>query len=204
MNAHTRPPSTFTATCITRDHLWLELTAAANHAFKEGAIDKAETLYRRGLAEAERLFAARDETAISVPLPVIINLACHNLAQLVTLQGNEAECQQLLTLAFERLVGVARAPDTPPSLRIASIQHLKYALAELAGHLAKQDAPEPPLSHYVERLQQARAAVSHAIKHIERTNDWARCGHCLMVLEPARRPAHPKRAASTFKRKEKP
>lgn len=204
MNAHTDPASLSGNAAITRDYLWLELTAAANQAFKEGAAEKAETLYRKALVEAERLFATRDEANLSVLLPVVMNISCHNLAHLAAMQDNEPECRRLLIVAFERLIGAARAADTPPFLRIACIQHLKYALSELAGHLAEQTAPEPPISAYIERLQQAKAVVQHAATHLERTKDWARCGHCGVAPETAHRPAHNKRAAFVFKRKEKP
>lgn len=180
MNARTRPEdlSVLAATPITRDHRWIELTSAANQAFKDGAVDQAEVLYRRGLAEAERLFATSEQIEISVPLPAIMNIACHNLAQLAAQQGDEAECRRLLILAFDRLLGAARKPTTPLALRIACIQHLKYTLSELAGHLAKQTSPEPPIGHYIGQLQEIAAAVRHTAAHMERTGDNACCGHC--------------------------
>lgn len=183
MNARARPEdlSVTAATSITRDYRWLELTSAANQAFKDGAVDSAEALYRRGLAEAERLFATSEQIETSVPLPAIMNIACHNLAQLAARQGDEVECRRLLVLAFDRLLGAARIPTTPLALRIACIQHLKYTLAELAGHLAQQVTPEPPISHYIGQLREVAAAVRHAAAHMERAGDGSCCGHCGLV-----------------------
>ncbi|MFT3688949.1 hypothetical protein [Paenirhodobacter sp.] len=180
MNARTMPEnlSIASATPILRDHRWLELTSAANQAFRDGAVEPARKLYTRGLEEAERLFATMNPDNTAVPLPAIMNIACHNLAQLSAQDGNEAECRRLLILAFDRLIGAARQPATPLDLRIACIQHLKYTLSELAEHLAGQDAPDPPIGHYVVCLREAAAAVSHAVAHMERAGDLRSCGHC--------------------------
>lgn len=183
MNARARPEdlSALAATPITGDCRWLELTSAANQAFKDGAVDRAEELYRRGLAEAERLFATSEQIETSVPLPAIMNIACHNLAQLAAQHGDETECRRLLVLAFDRLISTARKPTTPLVLRIACIQHLKYTLAELASHLAQHVAPEPPISHYIGQLREVAAAVRHAAAHMERAGDGSCCGHCGLV-----------------------
>lgn len=180
MNARTQPEnlSMATATPILRDHRWLELTSAANQAFKDGAVEPARKLYLRGLEEAERLFATLNPNDTAIPLPAIMNIACHNLAQLARQEGREAECRRLLILAFDRLNGAARQPATPLELRIACIQHLKYTLSELAEHLAAQDAPAPPIGHYVLQLRESAAAVSHAATHMERATDLQSCGHC--------------------------
>ncbi len=180
MNARARPEdlSMTAAIPIMCDHHWLELTCAANRAFRDGAMGTAETLYRRGLVEAEQLFATPQKAQTSVPLPAIMNIACHNLAELAARQGDETECRRLLTLAFDRLIGAARQPATPLALRIACIQHLKYTLAELAERLAKQTTPEPPIDHYLAQLQDAAATVRHTAAHMERAGDTGRCGHC--------------------------
>lgn len=180
MNALTLPEnlSTATATPILRDHRWLELTSAANAAFKDGAMQPARKLYTRGLDEAERLFATLNPADTAVPLPAIMNIACHNLAQLAAQDGDEPECRRLMILAFDRLIGAARQPATPLELRIACIQHLKYTLAELAEHLARETAPEPPIAHYLGRMREAVATVSHAAAHMERAKDAQCCGHC--------------------------
>lgn len=180
MNARTMPEnlSIASATPILRDHRWLELTSAANQAFRDGAVEPARKLYTRGIEEAERLFATLNPEDTAVPLPAIMNIACHNLAQLARQDGNEPECRRLLILAFDRLIGAARQPATPIELRIACIQHLKYTLSELAEHLAGQTAPEPAIGHYVICLREAVAAVSHAAAHMDRAGDPRSCGHC--------------------------
>lgn len=183
MNARARPEdlSALAATPFTRDHRWLELTSAANQAFKDGAVDRAEEIYRSGLAEAERLFATSEQIGTTVPLPAIMNITCHNLAQLAALRGDEVECRRLLVLAFDRLLGAARRPTRQLALRIACIQHLKYTLAELAEHLAQQGAPEPPISHYIGQLREVAATVRHTAAHMERAGNGASCGHCGLV-----------------------
>ena len=180
MNARTQPENLTmaTATPILRDHRWLELTSAANQAFRTGAVEPARKLYTRGLDEAERLFSTLNPDDTAVPLPAIMNIACHNLAQLSAQDGNEAECRRLLILAFDRLISAARRPATPLALRIACVQHLKYTLSELAEHLAGQPAPEPPIGHYVLQLREVAAGVSHAAGHMERADDPRSCGHC--------------------------
>lgn len=180
MNARATPQdlSPINATPILRDHRWLELTSAANQAFKEGAIGPSRKLYTRGLEEAERLFDTLNSEALAVPLPAIMNIACHNLAQLWAQDGNEPECRRLLIHAFDRLIGAARQPATPLELRIACIQHLKYTLSELAEHLARQAEPQPAIGHYALALRGAAAAVSHAAAHTRRAEDPQACGHC--------------------------
>lgn len=179
MNARTQPEnlSTATAVPIVRDHRWLELTSAANQSFKDGSVELARKLYTRGLEEAERLFATMNPADTAVPLPAIMNIACHNLAQLARQEGCEPECRRLLILAFERLVVAAGQPATPLELRIACVQHLKYTLSELAEHLAAQEAPEPSIGHYVLLLRKSAAAVSDAASHMDRATDLQSCGH---------------------------
>ncbi|RWR27339.1 hypothetical protein D2T31_16945 [Sinirhodobacter populi] len=183
MNTRALPEdlSPVTAIPILRDHRWLELTSAANQAFKDGAVEPARRLYTRAVEEAERLFETRNPKDTAVPLPAIMNIACHNLAQLAAQDGNEPECRRLLILAFDRLINAARQPSTPIELRIACVQHLKYTLSELAGHLAQQFEPEPSVEHYTDRLREAVAAVSHAAAHVGQADDPRRCGHCRLT-----------------------
>lgn len=180
MNARTNPKHLRPASAapILRDHLWLELTSAANQAFRDGAHDHALRLYQRGLDEAERLFATLDPKGTAVPLPAIMNIACHNLAQMHAQTGNDAEAGRLLILAFDRLIGAARRPATPVELRVACVQHLRFALSELLPHLERQPDPRPAPQTCLDRLREVAAAVTHAAAHARRAEG---CDHCRLT-----------------------
>lgn len=180
MNAHTLPEdlSIAAATPILRDHRWQELTAAANQTFRDGAVAAAGKLYSRAFEEAERLFAMRIPEDTAVPLPVILNIACHNLAQFAAQAGDEAECRRLLIHTFERLIDAAQCPATPIRLRIGCMQSLKHTLAELAEHLDCHAASEAPIEMYIARLRETAAIVRHAAAHVERARNPRCCGHC--------------------------
>ena len=179
MNARTSPEDLAidAATPVRRDYLWLELTSAGNRAFGEGASDAARRLYTRALQEADRLFDTGNADNISVPLPAILNISCHNLAELAARNGEQAECTRLLVHAFDRLAATARRPTAGLELRTACVQHLKYALLELAAHLTRLGDPALPPQHFIDRARKAASAVRHASEHARRADGDA-CGHC--------------------------
>lgn len=177
MNARPTPDdlSPASARPILHDQLWLELTEAANQAIRDGAADRARPLYERALREAERLFATLDAQGTAVPLPAILNIACHNLAQMHALAGDEAGAGRLRMLAFERLIGAAQRPATPIGLRVACVQHLRFTLSGLLPHLERQPDPRPAPQACLDRLHEVAAAVTHAATHARLAET---CGHC--------------------------
>lgn len=162
---------------LLRDHLWLELTGIANKVFAAGEHDPARTLYLRALEEAERLFARQKPDNLAVPLPVIVNISCHNLAALLVSLGRQAEATQHLVRAFDLLVGTASQRSAPLPLRIGCAQHLKYALAELVPHLERTGAARAETDGYVARAKAVALSVHHAAEH-QRRMDGPACGHC--------------------------
>lgn len=168
------------ATPAGRDHLWLELTAIANKAFSAGEHAAARTLYMWALTEAERLFALQRPEALTVPLPVIVNVSCHNLAALLVHEGKDAEATEPLARAFDLLTGTASRRSAPIALRISCTQHLKYALAELAAHIGKQGATGAEIDSHVARAKAAALSVHHAVEHLRRIAQSA-CGHCRLL-----------------------
>jgi hypothetical protein len=59
------------------------LTGAANEAFASGDLHRAQALYEEALEEAERLFALSETAPHPAPAPVIYNISCHNLAEML-------------------------------------------------------------------------------------------------------------------------
>ncbi|WP_315838223.1 hypothetical protein [Bradyrhizobium prioriisuperbiae] len=156
------------------DTTWRRTTEAANAAYATGDLRHAIDLYREALDEAERLFAAASFS--SVPVPVIYNISCHNLAEIVERSGDEGAAEDFLVRAYDKLLASAASPETPLPLRLDCVRHLKHALAQLVQHLRRRAAPDARIARYVDTAKTTAFAVFHAAKHAEIAD--LNCDHC--------------------------
>ena len=149
------------------DALWKSLTLRANQARERGAQEEARALYEAALAEAEQLFrSASDAASELVPVvPIVYNVSCHNLAQHLLEQGDEAGATSLFERAFDRLEQAAASELTPLPLRAGCARHLQIAAAPLVRQLVEQDA-RTQAQRYLER---ANVAISAVVELTRRT-----------------------------------
>jgi tetratricopeptide (TPR) repeat protein len=150
------------------DALWKAFAQQGNAARTNGDVAGARSLYEAALAEAERVFeAARlermpDAAALA---PVLFNISCHNLAQLVLELGDAEGSLRLLERAFERLVLTAGEDIAAPfALRTSCARHLQVAAAALAEALLERGARE----RAEECVRRANAAI-FAVVELART-----------------------------------
>ncbi|MBK0329516.1 hypothetical protein I5535_19785 [Rhodobacteraceae bacterium F11138] len=168
MNAPPSPEHLANACEPRRDAHWLELTAGANEAIKAGRDDLAATGYLRALNAAEDLFRTGDMRGTTVPLPAIMNIACHNLAEMAHQHGDIRWCRRFLDRAFDRLLATAAQRDADILFRIACIQHLKYTVAELSDHLSQHPDTTRPLGTYVTQVRRTAAEVVQSAAQTKR------------------------------------
>ena len=152
---------------VTDDTVWRRITEAANAAYTGGDLLHAIGLYRDALDEAEQLFARASSSSVSVPVPVIYNISCHNLAEIVERSGDEIAAEDFLVRAYDKLLASAASPETPLPLRLDCVRHLKHALALLVQHLHRRAAPDATIADYVDDAKATAFAVLLAAKHAE-------------------------------------
>lgn len=155
---------------------WRRITEAANAAYATSDLGRAFDLYRDALDEAERLFARASATGTSVPVPVIYNISCHNLAEIAERSGDGAAAEGFLVRAYDKLLSSAASPNTPLPLRLDCTRHLKQALALLIQHLHRRGVPDATIVNYVERAKSTAFAVFYAAKHADLAR--SNCDHC--------------------------
>jgi hypothetical protein len=149
------------------DSVWRRLTALGNHACETEYYACARRFYDEALVEAERLFDRAAAGPVSVPVAVIYNVSCHNLADLMERSGDARGAEAFLQQAFEKLMLCARSPKAPLPLRLACARNLKPALAVFVAALARRQAPELQIAEVVERAKATALAVFHAAEHVE-------------------------------------
>lgn len=164
---------------VAGDDNWRRLSEAANHAYAANNLPLAFDLYRGAMEEAERLFALASQNDLSVPVPVIYNISCHNLAEIAQRSGDENATEDFLIRAYDKLLATAASPGTPLELRLDCIQHLKHALTHLVRGLRQRGASDERVAEYVQRAKTAAFAVFHAARHVElsRTD----CEYCSVI-----------------------
>ena len=158
------------------DRLWKHLTEQANLAFSQGHDVGARTIYLEALAEAETLFDAALQGRCSLPVPVILNISCHNLAEFECRHGNHRTAEAYVRRAYDRLVDASRSPTSPLPLRIASVQHLKHALAMLVRHYRSNGKPKEDVKAAISLAHDTAFSVLHAARHAEMVD--ASCARC--------------------------
>lgn len=177
-DARTPPPgsSPRLETVEIGDTKWKRLTEKANQAYTQGDIPLARAAYEDALTEAEQLFDAALLDGGSLPVPVIYNVSCHNLAELEARQGNPEAAEVYFRKAYDRLLATARSPASPLPLRMACVQHLKHALVLLAQHLQARQAPDEVMAEIVSKAHETAFSVFRIAKHAELAD--AQCPHC--------------------------
>lgn len=161
------------------DQHWRMLTEAANQAYAANDLQGALEFYHRALEDAERLFALASRTAMSIPVPVIYNVSCHNLAEIARQAGHDDGAEALLIRAYDRLVISAESPLTPLRLRLDCARHLKQALAILVQHLHRRSVPDERIATYVDRARHAALTVFRTAQHAELAK--LDCDHCPVI-----------------------
>ncbi|WP_439271764.1 DUF2753 family protein [Pseudochrobactrum sp. HB0163] len=161
------------------DH-WKRFIEQGNQAYAQGDIPLALAAYTDALAEAERLFDAADSNSGSVPLPIIFNISCHNLAELFEKSGDVAKAEVYYQMACDRLLEAARCPTTLLDLRIVCAQHLRHALATLIQHLHKHGASSDRIGAIISKVHHAVYTVYQVAEHAAQAND--NCAHCSVTL----------------------
>lgn len=161
------------------DRRWKRLTEQANNAYAQGDIPLAHAAYIDALSEAERLFTAAIKQPGRLPVAVIYNVSCHNLAELDERNGDSAAAAAFYRKAYDRLLDTARSPATPLAIRITCIQHLKPALAALVQHLRMHGADEDAIDGVIHQVYEAAVGVFRVARHAEYAGDD--CPHCPIV-----------------------
>lgn len=183
---------------VADDAIWRRITEAANATYRSGNFRHAMSLYHDALDEAERLFvkasssiaflnevefgsheenvSKHNDSGVSVPVPVIYNISCHNLAEIVERSGDAEATENFLVRAYDKLLTSAGSPETPLPLRIDCVRHLEHALALLVQHLQRRAAPDARIASYVDGAKTTAFAVFHAAKHAEIAG--LTCNHC--------------------------
>jgi hypothetical protein len=172
-------PTLLSRSKVAGDDNWRRLTEAANQAYAANNLQRAFGLYCDAMEEAERLFALASQDDLSVPVPVIYNISCHNLAEIAHRSGDESAAEGFLVRAYDKLLTAAASPGTPLQLRLGCIQHLKHALTLLVRNLKHRGASDESIAEYVERAKTVAVAVFHASKHAELSR--ADCEHCSVI-----------------------
>ncbi|WP_266065046.1 hypothetical protein [Brucella intermedia] len=162
------------------DRKWKRLTEQANQAYAQGDIGLARATYEDALTEAERLFDAAQLTSHALPVPVIFNISCHNLAELENRNGKADAAESYFRKAFDHLLIAARSPSSPLSLRLACMQHLKHALAMLVQHLQATNAPNEAVDEIISLVRETAFAVFRVAQHAALAD--AECPHCPINL----------------------
>ncbi len=158
------------------DRRWKRLTEQANAAYAQGDIPLARAAYDDALTEAERLFEAAIGRTSSLPVPVIYNISCHNLAELAERLGSAHEAEDYYRKAYDRLLEAALSPVVPLEMRMACVQHLKHALAVLVQHIKSGQETEARIGDIIRRAHDAAYTVHRVARHAAQAD--ADCPHC--------------------------
>lgn len=162
------------------DRRWKRLTEQGNEAYAQGDVPLAQAFYEDALTEAERLFEAAIGGEGSLPVPVIYNIACHNLAELFERSGDRNRAQACFMKAYERLLHAAQSPAAPIGLRVSCVQHLKHALAVLVQHLRSNGGPEDLIGDVINRAHNTAYSIYRIAQHEMQAD--AECPHCPIAL----------------------
>lgn len=167
------------------DELWKKLIAEANRAYERNDIDVARTIYGQALSKAEKLFDTAMTGPGFLPVPVIYNITCHNIATLEEGQGNHAAARAYYRRAYDKLMEGAASPTVLLAQRVACVQHLKHALAALVQHLQTtgefaNGGSTDVINDLVSRAHQMAFNVYHVVRHAEIAT--ANCSHCTIEL----------------------
>lgn len=126
-------PGEIPTICAEHDTRFRDLTRQGNEAFAAGHHDRAQHFYEAALAEARTVFRKACEEAGTTVLvaPMLLNIACQNLATVRRLSGDETGAVRLVRHAIERLVDTAATVTCPLEMRINCARHLRHALGLL-------------------------------------------------------------------------
>lgn len=158
------------------DRRWKRLTERGNEAYAQGDIPLAQAFYEDALIEADRLFDAALSSIGSLPVPVIYNVSCHNLAELSERSGNRKNAEAFYQKAYDRLLDAAQSPTVPLGLRVSCVQHLKHALAVLVQHLRTSGGPEDRIGDVISRAHNTAYSIYRIAQHEMQAD--ADCPHC--------------------------
>ncbi|MGO3934281.1 hypothetical protein [Rhodopseudomonas pseudopalustris] len=162
-----RRPEAAKRYAVVDDDNWQRITEAANAAYVRNDLHRAHELYREALDEAEWLFArawASGTSGMSVPVPVIYNISCHNLAEIAERSDSLADAECFLVRAYDKLLASAASAETPLALRLDCTRHLKHALAMLVQHLKRRRVSNAQIESYVDRAKTTALTVFHVAK----------------------------------------
>lgn len=158
------------------DQAWKGLTEKANRAFSQNDAATARTLYLEALSEAETLFDAAVHGQCSLPVAVIFNISCHNIAELEERQENQTTAATFFKKAYARLSEAAGSPETPLPLRLDCAQHLKHALGVLIQHHRKVGTAAHDIDAVISEARGIALRVFHVARHAKIAD--ASCTHC--------------------------
>lgn len=148
-----------------RDRTWKQLTDKANKAYSASQIPLAEALYRDALEKAEMLFEDESNNDNSIPLPVIYNISCHNLAELCEHQGMTEEAARFYKQAYDRLLSTANEPCAALQLRLSCMQHLKHTLSVLIHFLQRNGASNEHMGKLIQQAHHTAYRVYQIVQH---------------------------------------
>lgn len=164
----------------TSDRRWKKLTAQANAAYAQGDIPLALATYTDALTEANHLFDTAIADNDAIPVPVIFNISCHNLAELFEKSEEMAKAESYYQMAYDRLLTAARCPSGMLEGRISCTQHLKHALAMFVQHLHRQGGCDERIGDIISRAHHVAYSVYQVAQHATQANDY--CSHCSIAL----------------------
>ena len=112
--------------CAQHDARFRQLTERGNQAFAAGDQGAACSFYDEALEEAQAVFGracTEGGTAVLVA-PMILNIACHNLASARSLIHDEDGARALLVQAVESLTEAAATVTFPLAMRVNCVATL--------------------------------------------------------------------------------
>lgn len=158
---------------------WKRLTEQANFAYAQGDMPLALAIYEEALTEAEKLIDAQLGESETIPVPVMYNISCHNLAELFERSGEIRKAEHYYQLAYDRLMRAAQTPATTLPMRISCLQHLKHALAVLVRHLEQQGDPDRRIGSLISEAHQVAYTVFQVAQHASQADET--CSPCTIT-----------------------
>lgn len=174
------PSPVANAAALIGDRRWKRLTERGNEAYAQGDIPLAQAFYEDALTEAGRLFEAAIGGEGALPVPVIYNISCHNLAELLERSGHLKEAEAYFRAAYDQLLQTAQSPAAPIGLRVSCVQHLKHALAVLVQHLRSNDGPDDLIGDVISHAHNTAYSIYRLAQHEMQAD--AECPHCPISL----------------------